>query len=88
MFSCAHELCEEFKLPFDVLRPLIMETGKKVQTMDPLEAQTGPARRNDQSSIEKHLQMLQGEKKEIYKRLSEAISDQYQTKEQDNGKKL
>ena len=81
MFACADDLCKEFKLPFDILRPLIMETAKKVQTMDPYQAQTGPARRHDQDVIEKHIEMLQGEKKEIYKLLSKAVSKAYQLKE-------
>ncbi len=81
MFACADALCKEFKLPFDILRPIILETGKKIQTMDPLEAQTGPARRNDGAVIEKHIEMLQGEKKEIYRLLSDAISKAYQLKE-------
>lgn len=81
MFACADDLCKEFKLPFDILRPLIMETAKKVQTMDPYKAQTGPARRNDLAVIEKHIEMLQGGKKEIYKLLSKAVSKAYQIKE-------
>ncbi|MGB5321139.1 Rossmann-like and DUF2520 domain-containing protein [Lutimonas sp.] len=81
MFACADALCKEFNLPFDVLRPIILETGKKIQTMDPLEAQTGPARRNDQVIIEKHIGMLQGEKKEIYTLLSNAITKAFQPKD-------
>ncbi len=80
MFTCAESLCKEFNLPFDILRPIILETGKKIQTMDPLEAQTGPARRNDRAVIEKHLELLQGEKKHIYTLLSDAISKAYQLK--------
>ena len=81
MFACADTLCDEFKLPFDILRPMILETGLKIQAMDPLEAQTGPARRNDQAIIEKHIEMLSGGKKEIYKLLSDAISKAYHLKE-------
>ena len=81
MFACADSLCKEFDLPFDILRPIIMETGKKIQTMAPREAQTGPARRNDRVVIQKHIEMLRGEKKEIYTLLSNAISKAYQLKE-------
>lgn len=81
MFACADALCKEFKLPFDILRPMILETGKKVQDMDPYKAQTGPARRNDRAVIEKHIAMLQGEKKEIYTLLSESIMKAYKIKE-------
>lgn len=81
MFACADSLCKEFDLPFDILRPIIMETAKKIQTMDPQEAQTGPARRNEKVVIQKHIEMLRGEKKEIYTLLSNAISKAYQLKE-------
>lgn len=88
MFTCADELCKEFKLPFDILKPLILETAKKIQHISPLKAQTGPARRNDHITIEKHLELLQGEKKEVYKLLSNAITKSYQPKESNNGKEL
>jgi len=80
MFTCAQTLCQKNQIPFEVLRPLILETGKKIQYMDPLEAQTGPARRNDQQVIEKHLGQLSGEHKEIYEIVTAAISKTYQPK--------
>lgn len=80
MFTCAEAICSEFELPFDLLRPIILETGKKIQTISPMQSQTGPARRNDQAIIEKHIIMLDEEKKEIYKLLSEAITKSYQHK--------
>lgn len=78
MFSCAEDLCRQFNIPFDILRPLILETGKKVQYMDPLEAQTGPAKRLDLEVIQKHEKELKGMQKEIYKQLTEAIIKTYQ----------
>jgi len=80
MFTCAEAICSEFQLPFDLLRPIILETGRKIQTISPIQSQTGPARRNDQAIIEKHIIMLQEEKKEIYKLLSKAITKSYQHK--------
>ena len=88
MFACADTICQEFNLPFDILKPIILETAKKIQDISPKEAQTGPARRNDQATIEKHLELLQGEKKEVYQILSKAITKSYQLKESSNGKKL
>ena len=80
MFTCAEDLCKEHEIPFEILRPLILETGRKVQYMPPLDAQTGPARRHDQDVIEKHLNQLKGQQKEIYKLLSLAISNTYKRK--------
>ena len=77
MFTCAEDLCKEHQIPFEILRPLIMETGKKVQYLKPFDAQTGPARRHDQQVIQKHMDQLKGQQKEIYKLLSLAISNAY-----------
>lgn len=78
MFICAENLCNEANIPFEILKPLILETGQKVQDLNPSQAQTGPARRNDQVVIQKHLNELSGEKKEIYKIVSDAIIKTYE----------
>ena len=77
MFTCAKDLCDEHQIPFEILRPLILETGRKVQYLQPMDAQTGPARRHDQDVIEKHLNQLKGQHRDIYKLLSLAISNAY-----------
>lgn len=46
------------QLPFDLLKPLVEETVKKAFEGSPSKNQTGPAVRNDQSTIQKHLEML------------------------------
>ena len=73
MFTCAEELCKQYQIPFDILRPLILETGKKIQYMQPIDAQTGPAKRCDHGVIEKQENQLQGMHKQIYKLLTKAI---------------
>ena len=87
MFYCAEELCEQAGISFDILKPMILETGLKVQDLSPHEAQTGPARRNDQQTINRHLEKLKGDKKMIYKNITDAIIRSYKTKNK-NGKKL
>lgn len=77
MFTCAEDLCKQYQIPFDILRPIILETGKKIQYMQPFDAQTGPARRFDLGVIEKQENQLQGMHKEIYKLLTEAIIKTY-----------
>lgn len=88
MFSCAAEVCNENQIPFEILKPMILETGKKVQYMSPLDAQTGPARRGDQEVIDIHLCELQGEQQDMYRLISMAISKLYKHKQIQNGKKL
>ena len=77
MFALAKELCEENQLEFGLIKPLILETGQKVMTSSPEEAQTGPARRHDLSVIENQANQLDTHKKEIYDLLSKSISSRY-----------
>ncbi len=82
MYSIGNDICKEEDLPFDLLRPLILETANKAMLLSPEEAQTGPAKRKDKTTIEAHLQLIKEPKnKEIYALLSKAIENKY-------GKKL
>ncbi len=81
MYRIGNEICEENKVPFEILKPLILETVNKVMTLSPKEAQTGPAKRNDKKTINAHLDFLSNENHTtIYKILTQSI--------QNNGKEL
>jgi len=81
LYQIGQEICEEHQVPFEVLKPLIQETAEKINTLNPIDAQTGPAKRHDSTTIEAHLQYLSNEnQKNIYKILTQSI--------QNNGKKL
>ncbi|HET7361161.1 MAG TPA: DUF2520 domain-containing protein, partial [Salinimicrobium sp.] len=59
---------------FEILQPLIQETAEKVKASSPEKMQTGPAVRNDQTTINAHLNLLSSpEEKEIYTLLTKAI---------------
>jgi len=75
LYSVAQQLLANHDMEFELLRPLILETAQKVQDHLPLEVQTGPAIRNDQSTMAMHLEMLKDEPelKDIYGLLSQAI---------------
>src|SRR5690606_36819958 len=74
LYYIGNKFCEENEVPFDVLRPLIEETSRKVQDMNPYEAQTGPARRNDEIIIEKHLEVIEDSRlKQLYQLLTDSI---------------
>lgn len=77
MYLMAKEICLEHQLSFDILKPLIMETAQKIMDLDPYDAQTGPAKRNDRKVVEKHLSLLEGEQKEIYNIVARAIRNTY-----------
>jgi len=81
LYQIGNEICEENKVSFEVLKPLILETANKVMSLSPKEAQTGPAIRNDKQTIEAHLDFLSNESyATMYKTLTQSI--------QENGKKL
>ncbi|WP_407429717.1 Rossmann-like and DUF2520 domain-containing protein [Arcticibacter sp.] len=58
-YSISKSLLDKEGLDFKLLLPLIAETAAKVQSMSPEDAQTGPAIRDDQVSIEKHKKYLE-----------------------------
>jgi predicted short-subunit dehydrogenase-like oxidoreductase (DUF2520 family) len=75
LYYLSQQLLAEQQLPFDLLRPLILETAEKVQEQLPAGVQTGPAIRNDEKTMAAHLQQL-GEKpelQELYRLLSQGI---------------
>jgi predicted short-subunit dehydrogenase-like oxidoreductase (DUF2520 family) len=75
LYSIGSEILQENNLSFDLLKPLIRETAAKIETLHPLEAQTGPARRNDQGVINAQLKLLQDqpEFQKIYSFVTESI---------------
>ncbi|MFL0354595.1 Rossmann-like and DUF2520 domain-containing protein [Xanthomarina sp. GH4-25] len=74
LYRVAHEITESEGVEFDILKPLILETAKKVQNLSPYMAQTGPAKRNDKKTIKKHLKQLENEHhKDIYNLLTNSI---------------
>ncbi|MBR8536314.1 DUF2520 domain-containing protein [Carboxylicivirga sediminis] len=75
MYRLGEDVLKESGLPFELLHPLIQETANKVLRMSPSVAQTGPAARNDQQIIQKHLNQLEGQKEtqQIYRMLTDSI---------------
>lgn len=75
LYQIGQGLCEKEGLSFDLLKPLIQETAQKIGDLTPVEAQTGPAKRNDVKTIKRHLARLQGAgNKEIYTILTKSIT--------------
>ncbi|MBT8266218.1 MAG: DUF2520 domain-containing protein [Bacteroidia bacterium] len=74
LYRIAHEITDEKNIDFDILKPLILETAKKVQEVSPYMAQTGPAKRYDKKTIKKHLKLIENDLyKEIYDMLTKSI---------------
>ena len=56
--------------------PLISETARKVQTLSPKDAQTGPMVRFDQNVMQMQMAMLPDDRtREIYRLMAESIHD-------------
>jgi len=74
-YDIGAQLLKKQGLPFELLKPLITETAAKVMEMDPRDAQTGPAKRYDETIIKKHLKRMDDrpEIREIYRFISSSI---------------
>ncbi len=75
MYAVCEHLLKEHGLPFSSMLPLIDETAMKAHQMSPVDAQTGPAQRNDINIMEQHIGMLESEPElaDIYKAISNNI---------------
>lgn len=81
LYKIASDVCRENNMPFEILKPLIGETANKIRLLSPEDAQTGPAKRNDQQTIAAHLDFIKDiGRNELYKILTQSIID--------DGKKL
>ncbi|MBL7919474.1 MAG: DUF2520 domain-containing protein [Bacteroidia bacterium] len=80
LYVAANDLISENKKS-KLLLPLIKQTGLKLNNLDARAAQTGPAKRKDETVMKKHLKLLSGndDLKKIYKQMSNLIIKQ-QTK--------
>lgn len=79
----SENLLTSSKMPLTWLKPLLKETIEKAFELGPDNSQTGPAVRNDEHTINMHLQMLEHEKslKEIYEIISNQIRNHKLKKE-------
>ncbi len=77
LYKIAGDLLENSNIDFDILKPLIAETAAKVQMINPLQAQTGPALRHDEEVIKKHIDLLNPypDYQKIYKLFSKSIAE-------------
>ena len=71
-YAVSHDILEKRGIPFEVMLPLIDETERKVHTLTPKTAQTGPAVRFDQNVIRNQAALLKENPplKDLYERMS------------------
>lgn len=75
--AMAQQIMEEHNLPFEIIHPLISETAKKIQYGNLWNLQTGPAKRGDVKTLDKHRYLLADNPKflEIYNLLTKIIEE-------------
>jgi predicted short-subunit dehydrogenase-like oxidoreductase (DUF2520 family) len=75
LFSLTETFCKNENIDFKLLLPIINETVRRLDTYSPSDIQTGPAVRNDISTIDKHLTVLANypKLKNLYQLITESI---------------
>ncbi|HEX6181205.1 MAG TPA: DUF2520 domain-containing protein [Chitinophagaceae bacterium] len=58
LYVLAEDFCRKEQMEFALLLPLIGETARRLEELSPQASQTGPAMRNDDQTIQRHLQVL------------------------------
>jgi predicted short-subunit dehydrogenase-like oxidoreductase (DUF2520 family) len=80
MYTIGKDICDQNQLPFDVLHALMTETTKKAISSHPKEVQTGPAKRNDQLTLQKHMEDVgNNDLKMLYDIISNHIKKTHET---------
>lgn len=82
LITVSEQILAKENIPFDLLKPLINETVAKINDNTPQSMQTGPARRGDKVTLEKHQQYLNQypDYQRIYELLSNHIQALYSNK--------
>lgn len=74
LFTLSSNYLAKNNIDFNLLKPLIQETVNKISTNNPKANQTGPAKRNDTKTIQKHFSLIEDKNLiEIYKILTKSI---------------
>ncbi len=79
LYAAAGDILNQHHLSFNLLRPLIAETARKVMETSPHLAQTGPARRNNAKILDLHESLLASHprRRALYKLISQSIAEEY-----------
>lgn len=79
LFTLSEKLVNESGVSFDILKPMIDAHIEGIHNLSPTYLQTGPAVRNDQTTINQHLELLhsQPEIMKLYQLLTDSIQKMY-----------
>jgi len=76
--AIADDICRRNHLDPLLLRELIRQTMQNALNLTPREVQTGPARRGDSKTIERHLNLLSTKEQAVYRAMTESIKNMYE----------
>lgn len=80
LFSIVQNICNEQNIPFNFLLPIIFQTFERLQNnVNAKDLQTGPSKRNDTITIDKHLNFLEQQPfwQELYQSFNRSIRNMY-----------
>ncbi len=79
LMAIAAQVCAEQNLPFTVMLPILQQTFGRIADQSPREVQTGPARRGDTETMNKHLLLLQSHPawQAVYSAISASVENMY-----------
>lgn len=79
MMAVGEEICHSQHIPFSLLYPIVTQTAERIRQTSPKALQTGPARRGDNITIERHLALLNEnpEWQQLYKAITTSIEKMY-----------
>lgn len=78
IISEAFEYLESEQIPIELVQPLLKETVNKLLQSPPDTTQTGPAKRNDNETINSHIRLLkQNDLAKLYKIISTSITNKH-----------
>jgi hypothetical protein len=81
LMAIAEQVCKVQGIPFPMLVPILQQTFERIHSASPFDVQTGPAKRGDDVTIRKHMDMLQShpEWQTIYQAVTSSIENMYRT---------
>lgn len=79
LMAVSEQVCKKQQVPFSLLFPIVSQTAERIRNASPKVLQTGPARRGDTVTIEKHLELLaqNPDWQELYKVITTSIDKMY-----------
>lgn len=81
LYHLAYRVLAEKNIDFSILKPLLQQAVNSLDHHDPARLQTGPAVRNDQETIDKHLEQIKADRTaELYTLLTQSIQRTHEEK--------